>query len=191
MGRARSVSRDSLCILSRLMEHEGIYYFFKHELGKHRLVLCDGPSSHAVAEGYSTIPYYPPSPRSPRSEHIWDWKLWQEVLSVKTAHTDYDFTRPAVSLLSQLTVSRSHALAKGEMFDSPGVYQQSADGDGLSKCDWMNGALNASKSADVETRGVIFSYCKTGRCEGQSCHHVLGGTGHRNLDHPSPVAHAF
>ena len=123
----------AFAFLSRLMEHEGIYYFFKHESGKHTLVLCDGPSSHAVADGYSTIPYYPPSPRSPRSEHIWDWQLWQEVQPVKTSHTDYDFTRPAVSLLSQLNVSRSHALAKGEIFDYPGYYQQSADGDAYIK----------------------------------------------------------
>ena len=27
--------------VSRLMEQEGIYYYFKHEKGKHMLVLCD------------------------------------------------------------------------------------------------------------------------------------------------------
>ena len=31
---------------SRLMEEEGIYYFFKHEKQRHVLVLCESPSSH-------------------------------------------------------------------------------------------------------------------------------------------------
>ena len=29
--------------VSRLMENEGIYYYFSHENGKHTMVLCDGP----------------------------------------------------------------------------------------------------------------------------------------------------
>src|SRR5688572_17290419 len=32
--------------VSRLMEEEGIYYYFKHEDGKHTLMLCDLCSSH-------------------------------------------------------------------------------------------------------------------------------------------------
>ena len=32
--------------LSRLMEQEGISYFFKHENGKHKLMLADSPSAH-------------------------------------------------------------------------------------------------------------------------------------------------
>src|SRR5215471_8189073 len=33
--------------VSRLMEHEGIYYFFDHQNGKHLLVLADSSSAHA------------------------------------------------------------------------------------------------------------------------------------------------
>jgi type VI secretion system secreted protein VgrG len=32
--------------ISRLMEEEGIYYFFTHKAGKHTLVLCDDYASH-------------------------------------------------------------------------------------------------------------------------------------------------
>jgi type VI secretion system secreted protein VgrG len=123
----------AFAFVSRLMEREGIYYFFKHEQGKHTLVLCDGPSSHAKTSGYETVPYYPPSPRAPRAEHVWQWQHWQEVQPVKTSLTDYDFTRPATSLLAQLNVSRQHALSKGEIFDYPGDYQQNSDGDAYVK----------------------------------------------------------
>ncbi|MCG7957747.1 MAG: type VI secretion system tip protein VgrG [Candidatus Thiodiazotropha taylori] len=33
--------------ISRLMEQEGIYYYFDHVDGKHTLVMCDGYSSHS------------------------------------------------------------------------------------------------------------------------------------------------
>jgi type VI secretion system secreted protein VgrG len=123
----------TFAFVSRLMEHEGIYYFFKHEQGKHTLVLCDGPSSHAATSGYETVPYFPPSPRTPRDEHLEEWRVWQEVQPVKTTLNDYDFTRPTAALLSKLGVQRSHGQATGEIYDYPGTYQQSADGDNYVK----------------------------------------------------------
>jgi type VI secretion system secreted protein VgrG len=41
---------SSLDFISRLMELEGIYYFFRHEADKHTLVLCDAPDQHPQAE---------------------------------------------------------------------------------------------------------------------------------------------
>jgi type VI secretion system secreted protein VgrG len=46
--------------VSRLMEQEGIYYFFKHENGKHTLVLADSKSAHEPFPGYEEISYRPP-----------------------------------------------------------------------------------------------------------------------------------
>ncbi|MEM7396160.1 MAG: type VI secretion system tip protein TssI/VgrG, partial [Verrucomicrobiota bacterium] len=37
--------------VSRLMEHEGIYYYFLHEDGKHTMVLTDSASSHDPVPG--------------------------------------------------------------------------------------------------------------------------------------------
>ncbi|HMJ66900.1 MAG TPA: type VI secretion system tip protein TssI/VgrG, partial [Candidatus Binatia bacterium] len=37
--------------VSRLMEQEGIYYFFEHEDGKHTLVLADSSSAHETYSG--------------------------------------------------------------------------------------------------------------------------------------------
>jgi type VI secretion system secreted protein VgrG len=148
--------------VSRLMEREGIYYFFKHERGKHTLILCDGPSSHATTSGYETVPYYPPSRRTPRDEHLWQWQHWQEVQPGKTVLTDYDFTRPATSLLAQLNVSRSHAHAKGEIFDYPGAYQKTADGDAYVKVrldEWSTQYEQSEGHGDARglSAGALFS----------------------------------
>ena len=45
-----------LNFVTRLLEHEGIYYFFEHQEGKHLLILADGYSAHAKIEGSEEIP---------------------------------------------------------------------------------------------------------------------------------------
>jgi type VI secretion system secreted protein VgrG len=41
--------------LSRLMEQEGIYYFFEHSAGKHTLVLADAASASEACPGCSPL----------------------------------------------------------------------------------------------------------------------------------------
>ena len=43
--------------ISRLLEEEGIYYYFRHGQSAHTLVLCDSPSRHDVFAGYAEIPF--------------------------------------------------------------------------------------------------------------------------------------
>src|SRR6478736_2112297 len=58
----------------RLMEQHGIYYFFKHEGGKHTLVLADSKSSHSPINGLASIPYIPLTGADRRGEqHIYEW----------------------------------------------------------------------------------------------------------------------
>ena len=42
---------------SRLMEEEGIYYFFKHSNGSHQMVVTDSPSKHPMIPGQSQVIY--------------------------------------------------------------------------------------------------------------------------------------
>ncbi|MBI0278601.1 type VI secretion system tip protein VgrG (plasmid) [Hafnia alvei] len=44
--------------ISRLLEQEGIYYFFVHDAGQHTLVLADHPSSHQTGSP-ATLPFIP------------------------------------------------------------------------------------------------------------------------------------
>ncbi len=47
--------------ISRLMEQEGIYYYFEHFEDKHMLILTDEVSTHTPFPQFETIPYYSPS----------------------------------------------------------------------------------------------------------------------------------
>lgn len=43
---------------SRLMEEEGIYYYFEHTADKHKMVIANTPESHPNCPSKSEIPYF-------------------------------------------------------------------------------------------------------------------------------------
>ncbi len=116
--------------VSRLMEQEGIYYYFAHENGRHKLVLCNDVGSHRSIADYERISYYPRA-RSERRErdHIYEWGFGREVQPGFYALNDFDFERPRANLRTQSSMPRRHALAELEVYDYPGDYTQSGDGE--------------------------------------------------------------
>jgi type VI secretion system secreted protein VgrG len=115
--------------VSRLMEHEGIYYYFKHEEGKHTLVLSDGYGSHALLPGYEKVPYFPPSENEARpEEHVYDWSITCEVMAGVYSLQDFDFEKPKVDLTTKSKITREHARADLEVYDYPGEYIVEEDG---------------------------------------------------------------
>lgn len=116
--------------VSRLMEDEGIYYYFKHEQDKHTLMLSDSYSAHEKFEGYAKIPFVPLE-RTARieQEYIHEWTLAREVEPGKFALKDFDFEKPSTSLLVKTNQQRKHDLADYEIYDYPGGYTLSKDGD--------------------------------------------------------------
>ena len=109
--------------VSRLMEQEGIYYYFKHENNKHTLVLSDSVSSHETYPGYEKIPYFPPDEHLRRErDHIYDWSISQEVQPGIYSLNDFDFTRPKANLQVKSSQARKHARSSMEIFDYPGEY---------------------------------------------------------------------
>ena len=116
--------------ISRLMEQEGMYYFFKHEDGKHTLVLSDSISAHETVPGYEEVPYYPPEESERRErDHISDWSLNQIIQPGMYALNDYDFKKPKANLEVKSSVSREHDQADFEIYDYPGEYKESSDGE--------------------------------------------------------------
>ncbi|MEJ2403565.1 MAG: type VI secretion system tip protein TssI/VgrG, partial [Candidatus Thiodiazotropha sp.] len=117
--------------ISRLMEEEGIYYFFNHTPGKHILVLCDEYSSHAPLSGGSTLTFHPhPGAAGQRGQDIvTGWRASKSVRTGRYAHTDFDFEKPRAELLVSAPVPRGHPHGDYERFDYPGSYVQVAEGE--------------------------------------------------------------
>ena len=119
--------------VSRLMEQEGIYYFFTHENGKHTLVLADSISAHKPVSGYEEVNFNEVQPDSLKVEVIFDWIMGKEVQPVATALSDFDFKKPKTLLRSATNVPRKHGAAQFEIFDYPGEYLVADDGDQLAQ----------------------------------------------------------
>ncbi|POA34943.1 MULTISPECIES: type VI secretion system Vgr family protein [unclassified Pseudomonas] len=119
----------SFDFVSRLMEQEGIYYFFRHEQGRHVLVLADAYGAHTSAPGYASVPYYPRNEQQRERDHIHDWHLAQEVQPGSLELNDYDFQRPSARIDVRSAMPRPHTAGDYPLYDYPGTYVQSEDGE--------------------------------------------------------------
>ena len=118
--------------IARLLEDEGIYWYFEHQGGRHKLIVVDDLGSHEALAGYEALPYYANREQvPPDAEYLTDWRCSREVRANKVALTSYDFTAPGRSLKVGMTAQRSYSLADHELFDFQGDYAQSADGEQL------------------------------------------------------------
>lgn len=117
--------------VSRLMEQEGIYYFFTHEDGKHTLVLTDSVSVHKPFPGYADVTFHEVEQAGMTREVVTDWTIEKEVQPVTSALQDFDFKKPKTSLLVSDNASRKYGGATYEIFDYPGEYIDHADGQRL------------------------------------------------------------
>lgn len=116
--------------ISRLMEQEGIYYYFEHDRNKHTLVLADMVSSHQAFPGYEQITYYPPENSLHRQEdYISAWTVSQEVESGIYALNEFNFTQPKANLQVKASIARQHDRATIEVYDYPGKYGTSSEGE--------------------------------------------------------------
>ena len=116
--------------VSRLMEQEGIYFYFRHDDGKHTMVLTDSTAKHVPAAGYETLLFIPPGTNvRAEFEHVSAWDFSREVQPGVYVHDDYDLERPSVELKTRKTISRSFTPSDYEVYDYPGHYVQSAHGD--------------------------------------------------------------
>ena len=129
--------------VSRLMEEEGIFYFFEHQDGKHILVLADSPAE---------IKPVPEQPTAQCDTSPGGWRDHDVVLSCALeeefrpgafAHTDYNFETPSTNLMANVAGKN-----KFEIYDYPGEYMQAGLGDQLARI-----RLEEQRAVTVKLRG--------------------------------------
>ena len=112
--------------ISRLMEEEGIYYYFEHTDSKHTMVLCDGPDSH------SDQPAAVAASRSAPGENrgvLWSWSPRLRPGEVKVTLHDSNLYKPGQNLEAVKTATGLSVAEKAEFYDYPGGYAyHAADG---------------------------------------------------------------
>lgn len=124
----------------RLMEEEGVFYFFKHSDGSHQMLVGDDRSVHPDVPGPSSIPYEELEGGDRDEERIWAWNKGQELRSGKTTLWDHCFELPHKHLEAEEPVLGSvpvgtvtHKLKVGgndawELYDWRGEYAKRFDG---------------------------------------------------------------
>jgi type VI secretion system secreted protein VgrG len=117
--------------VSRLLEQEGIYYYFTHEDGKHKLILADSYSAHEAYPGYDEI-VLRSRDQPTHEEGIYGWETRKTVLPGLCALNAYDFEKPKADLKVRAPISREHAMADFEVYDL-GEYLESSDGKNYAK----------------------------------------------------------
>lgn len=115
--------------ISRLMEHAGIFYYFKHTADKHTMVITDSGSDYESVSGYTTIPYFPPGNIDARvRDHIFGWLTDHQLQSGKYEINDYDFKSPRSNLTAKSSLSPGHKYDDLEIYDYPGGYTEASVG---------------------------------------------------------------
>jgi len=111
---------SDLNFVTRLMEQEGIYYFFKHTQSEHKMVLVNSAGRHDPFPGYATLVL------GTDDECIESWDQVNQLESDGYVLGDffYEQPRPMVS---------PYKRAAFEQFDYPGGFIASADGDAYAR----------------------------------------------------------
>ena len=127
---------------SRLMEEEGIFYFFTHTAGGHKLVVGDSPAAHQDVPGERTLTYDPRANPPPGSPAVDSWTKSQLLRSAKVTLGDHQFELPqdrieAAARMQESAVAgqvthqlQVPATANLELYDYPGGYAERFDGVG-------------------------------------------------------------
>ncbi|MFB6324848.1 type VI secretion system Vgr family protein [Pantoea deleyi] len=125
---------SSLDFISRLMELEGMYYFFRHEADKHTLVLCDAPDQHQAFPGYETIAYHvTPSGGVVTEEGISQWSLAESVTPGIYSTDDYDFRKPNAWMLQARQNPASPVPGSVDVYDWPGHFVDHSHGESYAR----------------------------------------------------------
>ena len=137
-----------LNFVSRLLEQEGIQYFFEHADGAHKLVLADSKEIAAVG-GDASIRFVPDSsPQTQAGDHVTSWTAMQEIQPGQYVIDDYDFKAPGndLQVVRRAENPPENSKSDYEVFDYPGEYDSHGEGE----------AYVASRIEELHDQSLVF-----------------------------------
>ncbi len=106
-----------LAFCERLMNEWGMYYYFEHEPGIHRMVLVDAPGAHQPST-QALVRYYHPGHRTDE-EHIHQIQTHEGVQPGQWVTQEFDFRAPKTSWNQTIPMPRKTAQAHYEHYSWP------------------------------------------------------------------------
>jgi type VI secretion system secreted protein VgrG len=115
--------------VSRLLEEEGIYYFFEHEDGKHTMIIADAPAEHKPCPRQERAYYQISAGARLEKDVITGLEAFREIRPVKVSLSDFNFTIPNTSLEANAPSKHKTGHAELEIYDYPGFHESKSEGD--------------------------------------------------------------
>ena len=139
--------------ISRLMEEEGIFYFFTFANGTHTMVLADSPAAHQPGANSAQL-YFSADPTSHgQVERIGEFEMALGLVESEHIVADYDYTTATTSQASSTT---SGGTSTGSRYTFPGKYASASDGTRIA------GVRLAAQQIEQQTgRGLSYCYSLT------------------------------
>jgi len=110
--------------ISRLMEEDGIFWFFEHTKAKHTLILADSNSTCEACKGFASLRLRDVDPR--QDDLAAKCGSEQELISNKYAAKDYNFETPETNLLTKVDGKTDGKL---EVYEYPGGFLKTNEGE--------------------------------------------------------------
>ncbi|MDQ1328961.1 MAG: type secretion system secreted protein VgrG, partial [Candidatus Poribacteria bacterium] len=129
---------SDLNFISRLMEEEGVFYFFEHDDEKHVMVIADDPSVNVAIES-PNIQFNPASGMVTKSEHISSFRFIQQIRQKMVTLRDFNYQDPfpPVNLVGLDTgtdyIPTWFTGQELEFYDYPGGFMERDRGDDLAQ----------------------------------------------------------
>ena len=155
---------DFVC---RLLEEEGIYFYFRHADGDHTMVLADGYGAHETVGGYDSIPFRDEDKaRNVLEEAVTRLNPGGEIQPSVMVLNDFDFDKASSSVSGGLLVKANVPAPFGqqsyEHYDYPGRYIATGTGNGFARArmEALHGQgerIEGAASARGVTTGALFT----------------------------------
>ena len=147
----RETDLDFIC---RLMEEEGIFYYFEHSETHDKIVLADDTGAYKPIPDDAKLPYRAgESGMQSEAEDVTRVRCARTLRPGRVQLRDWNFQKPTVDLTGELEHDTESHL---EVYDHPGRYDDA--GTGSSRTDVMLGSLRAESkvlSADTNCRRLV------------------------------------
>jgi type VI secretion system secreted protein VgrG len=110
---------SDLHFVSRLLEEEGIFYFFEHSAEKHLMVFGDGTVNYQPIAGQARVVFNPGSGMVAEEEAVLGFRLARQIRSGKYTLRDFNFEKPSLDLTADHADQENK---QREIYDYPGEY---------------------------------------------------------------------
>jgi type VI secretion system secreted protein VgrG len=138
--------------ISRLMEEEGIFYFFTFASGAHTMVLADATSAHTDCTNAAALKYHPHPGGREMIDTINRFEFESRLVAQKHSLGDYDYLAPSTALGAESAGTGG----KGTQYEYPAGHKVVADGTARAKI-----RVEAEQVQSAISRGQGFAYALT------------------------------